>query len=86
VNILKDTTQNTASAFKNIRQMIADNGVSHFEDAYKILYDTLDDYAKGHLAPVILILADMEYKSAFTVDKEINFMSTIIQILSEIKS
>jgi hypothetical protein len=27
----------------------------------------------------------MDYKSSFVVDKEINFMSTILQILNEIK-
>jgi replication factor C small subunit len=86
IEILKDTKKEKKDAFKEIRQLITDNSISDFSDIYTLLYDTIDDYAKGHIAQVILILAEMEYKSSFVVDKEISFMSTIIQLLNEIKT
>jgi replication factor C small subunit len=85
LEVLKDKSLSKKDAFKSIRQLVADNSISHFDDVYKLLYDKLEEYATGHIAPVILILADMDYKSSFAIDKEINFMSTVIQILTEIK-
>ena len=85
LEILNDKRIDKKASFKQIRQIIADNSISVFSDIYKLLYDKLDEYATGHLAPIILILAEMDYKSSFVVDKEINFMSTILQILNEIK-
>jgi len=50
-----------------------------------MLYDKVDDYASGNTANVILTIADGLSKDALVVDKEIVFMSTIIQILNIIK-
>lgn len=80
LEILKSSSSKS-NKFKDIRQLIADNNIVHFEDVYKLLFDNVDEYGKGNIAPIIIILADSEYKSAFCVDKEISFMSTIIQIL-----
>ena len=85
LEILKDKTKDKKIAFKEIRQILADNSISDFTDVYKLLYDAIDDFALGNIAPVILILSEMEYKSAFVVDKEINFCSAIIQILDKVK-
>ena len=85
LEILKDKSKVKKDAFKEIRQILADNSVSDFTDVYKLLFDNVDDFALGNIAPVIVILSEMEYKSVFVVDKEINFMSTIIQILDIIK-
>jgi len=85
LEILKDKSKEKKAAFKEIRQILADNSVSDFTDVYKLLYNSIDDFALGNIAPVILILSEMQYKSAFIVDKEINFMSTIIQVLDIIK-
>jgi len=85
LEILKDKAKVKKDAFKEIRQILADNQVSDFTDVYKLLYDNVDDFALGSIALIILILSEMEYKSVFVVDKEINFMSTIIQILDKIK-
>lgn len=85
LEILKEKSKDKKASFKDIRQLLADNSVSDFTDVYKLLYDSIDDYALGSIAPVILILSEMEYKSAFVVDKEISFMSAVIQILDKIK-
>jgi len=73
------------STFKEIRQLVADSKVRDFNDAFKFLFDHVDDFAEEHQAPVILTIAESQYTDSFVVDKEINFMSCIIKILNEIK-
>ena len=73
------------TAFKDIRQLIADSKVKDFSALHKYLFDELDNYAKGHIASVILILAESQYQDAFAVDKELHIMSTIVKILDELK-
>ena len=85
INLLEDKNKTKKDTYKEIRQILADNTMSDFTDMYHLLYNNIDDFAPGNTAPVILIISDMAYKSAFSVDKEINFISTIIQILDKIK-
>jgi DNA polymerase III delta prime subunit len=70
--------------FTDIRQVVADSQVKDYTALYKHLYDNLDTFAKGHIAGVILILAESQYKDSFVVDKEINIMSMFIQIINEL--
>jgi ABC-type polysaccharide/polyol phosphate transport system ATPase subunit len=71
--------------FMNIRQSVADNKLNDYSEMYSMLYDKVDEYASGNTANVILTIADGLSKDALVVDKEIVFMSTIIQILNIIK-
>ena len=71
-------------AFTNIRQCIADSKVRDFTPMYTFLYDNLDDFAHGHIAPCILIIAESHFKDASVVDKEINIMAMFVNILGEI--
>lgn len=73
------------TAYANIRQIIADSKVRQFDDLYKLLYDNIDCFPDGKRAMIILQLADFSYKSAFVVDKEINTMAMIINILQILK-
>jgi len=84
LDILK-SEQSVKDSFANIRQIIADSKVQDFTALYKFLFDELDNYAKGHLGPVILILADAQYQDAFAVDKELHVMSMIVKLVSELK-
>jgi hypothetical protein len=68
-----------------IRQVVADNKLNDYSEIYTMLYDKVDEYAVGNTANVILTIADGMSKDALVVDKEIVFMSTIIQILNIIK-
>ncbi len=77
--------QKKGDAFKNIRQLIANSKVQDFTSLHKFLFDEIDNYAKGHLASVILILAESQYQDAFAVDKELHMMSTMIKLLNELK-
>ena len=85
---LLDILQNTndkKTCFQNIRQLINDSKVKDFTALYKFLFDEIDNYAKGHIASVILILAEAQYQDAFAVDKEIHVMATMIKIINELK-
>ncbi len=59
--------------------------VKDFTALHKFLFDEIDNYAKGHIASVILILAESQYQDAFAVDKELHVMSTIVKLLNELK-
>ena len=83
LEILK--TQDRKNAFKNIRQLLADAKVTDFADLFRLLYDEVDSYGKGHVADCILIIAKYELSDAQVVDKEINAMAMLIEILSVIK-
>lgn len=72
-------------AFENIRQLLADTNVRDYAELYSALYKNIEEYAKGHIAAVILILAEHQHMDANVVDKEINVMAMIIKLLQEIK-
>ena len=83
IDILKKDDKKTA--FKNIRQLINDSKVKDFSALHKYLFDEIDSYATGHIASVILILAESQYQDSFAVDKELHIMSTIVKLLNELK-
>ena len=49
------------------------------------LYDNVDNYANGKVGNTILKIADAQYKDASVVDKEINIMAMMLEILMDIK-
>jgi len=83
LEIIKHKDKKTA--FKDARQLIADSKVKDFTALYKYLYDEIDSYGTGHLAHVILILAEAQYQDAFVADKEIHAAATIIKLLDVLK-
>ena len=83
IEILKK--DNKKDAFKKIRKLLADSKVTDFSDGFRLLYDTLDDWASGHTAEVILTLAEGQRDDIVVVDKEINFMATMVKLLTIIK-
>ena len=70
------------SKFNKIRQIIADSKVRTFDDFYRYLYDNIEEIAEeGIQAPVILEIAKAMRGDINCVDKEINVMAMIIEIL-----
>jgi len=78
------TAKDKKAAFTKIRQCIADSKVKDFTPLYTFLYDNLDEFAHGHIAPCILIIAEAQYKDAQVVDHEINIMAMFVNLLGEI--
>ena len=83
LDILK--TQDKKTSFQNIRQLLADSKVSDFSDLFRLLFDTIDDWATGHIAECILILSKYQQSDAVVVDKEINIMAMFVEIIGTIK-
>ena len=83
LDILK--TQDKKTAFTNLRQLLADNAIRDYSDCFRLLYDNVDEFAAGNMAAVILILARYEQSDMQVVDKEINFMAMLIELLGVIK-
>ena len=83
LEILK--TQDKKNSFKNIRQLLADSKVTDFSDLFRLLFDTVDDWGRGHVAECILILSQYQQSDAVVVDKEINIMAMFIEIIGKIK-
>lgn len=84
IDLLK-ANDDKRNMFMNIRQAVADNRLNDYSEMYSMLYDKVDEYAAGNTANVILTIAEGLSKDTLVVDKEIVFMSTIIQILNIIK-
>jgi len=78
-------TQDKKNAFKEIRQLLADNKITDYADLFRLLYDEVDNWGKGHVAECILIIARYELSDSQVVDKEINVMAMIIEMLGVIK-
>ena len=78
-------TQDKKTAFKEIRQLLADNKVTDFADLFRLLYDEVDTWGRGHVAECILIIARYELSDSQVVDKEINAMAMLIELLGVIK-
>ena len=78
-------TQNKKNAFKEIRQLLADNKITDYADLFRLLYDDVDSYGVGHVAECILIIARYELSDSQVVDKEINVMAMIIELLGVTK-
>ena len=72
----------TTKSFNQIRQIVADSNISEFDNAFKYLFDNVDEYSKT--APQIAILiGEYQYRSVTVPDKEINFMALIAAILNQ---
>jgi DNA polymerase III delta prime subunit len=76
---------NGSSTFNDIRQLVADNDVKHYEELYQVLYDKVDEYADGKQTIIILTIAEYLYQNSLVVNKEITFMACIARILKELK-
>jgi len=79
------TKQDKKTSFQNIRQLLADSKVSDFSDLFRLMFDTVDDWGKGHIAECILILSKYQQSDAVVVDKEINIMAMFVEIIGSIK-
>ena len=80
--ILTELCKPSSKSFNNIRQIIADSGVSDFEDLFRFLFDQVDKYAPTEAGQVIIYIEEYQYHSNFRIDKEINVMALISRILS----
>jgi replication factor C small subunit len=84
--ILTELCKPNQKSFNNIRQIIADAGVSDFEDLFRFLYDNVEKYAPLSVGEVVIFIEEYQYHSNFRIDREICTMALISRILSLISS
>jgi replication factor C small subunit len=84
--LLKELKSPSKSTFKNVRQIIADSNIEDFEDVFRFLYDSLDEYVKDDMNKGVITISIEEYMfhANFRIDKEINLMALITRILQVI--
>ena len=58
-----------------------DDDLSDYSELYRLLYDEIETYSNGKIAECILAIAEGQYQDVQVVDKEINFMSTIVKLI-----
>lgn len=85
LKIIDKLKKPNSKTFEEIRQIVADSEVRDFNEIYKALYSNINEYGSKSIESIILILSEMEYQSAFSINKEINIMSCILQIINKLK-
>jgi DNA polymerase III delta prime subunit len=84
LKVIQTKSKTRKEIFTEIRQILADAKVTDFADFFRLLYDEVDTYGKGHIAECILIIARYESSDTHVVDKEINAMAMLIELLGVI--
>ena len=68
--------------FKTVRQIIADANVDDFDELFKSLYTKASEYLPGKEGTASILINEHQYKSNFRIDKEINIMSLIQNLIN----
>ena len=68
--------------FKEIRQIIADANVDDFDELFRALYDRASEYLPNREGTIAILINEQQYRANFRIDKEINAMSLISQIIN----
>ena len=77
-----DELTNTKPNFNTIRQIIANSNVKDFEELYRYLYDNSHIFALNKEGMVAYHINEYSYQSNFRIDKEINCMALIHQLIT----
>ena len=68
--------------FKTVRQIIADANIDDFDELFKSLYEKANKYLPGKEGTATILINEHQYKSNFRIDKEINIMSLIQNLIN----
>ena len=72
--------------WSGVRKWVGTNSDNDFNTLYRKLFDTLEKRLEPSSIPAcVLLIADYQYKSAFAMDSEINFIACLTEIMSECK-
>ena len=84
--LLNELKSPSKSSFTNIRQIIADSNLDDFEDVFRFLYDSLDEYVQDDMNKgiVTILIEEYMFHASFRIDKEINLLALISKILQTI--
>ena len=72
--------------WSSMRKWVAQNSDNDFNTLYRKVFDALEQRLEPSSIPAaVLFIADYQYKSAFAMDSEINFVACMTEIMSECK-
>jgi DNA polymerase III delta prime subunit len=72
--------------FTEVRKWVAKNSDADTTSLFRELYDTASvNIDANSIPPMILILADYQYKAAFVADHELNIMAALTEIMAQCK-
>ena len=80
-DVLKELTLDKPN-YTTIRQIIADAEVSDFDGLHRYLFDNSDQYLPNKQGTVAMLINEHQYQSNFRIDKEINTMSLIQNLIN----
>jgi DNA polymerase III delta prime subunit len=80
INMIKDKN------WSGMRKWVGENSDNDFNTLYRKVFNSLEVKLEPSSIPAaVLIIADYQYKSAFSMDSEINFVACLTEIMSECK-
>ena len=83
INALSEGSKNNkVDCYNDIRQVIADANIDDFDELFKSLYERASEYLPNKEGTISILINEHQYKANFRIDKEINTMSLIQQILN----
>jgi DNA polymerase III delta prime subunit len=82
--VLNELKTPTSKSLNNIRQIIADADLNDYEDLYRFLYDSLDQYSKTNEGILIIIIEEYKFHSLSRTDQEICFCACIFKLLQNL--
>ena len=82
LSAILDELKKSKPKFNTIRQIIADSNIDDFEEVFRFLYDKADEYLPGKAGTAAFLINEHQYKANFRIDKEINIMSLINNLIN----
>ena len=83
INALTEGSKhNKVDCYNDIRQIIADANIDDFDELFRSLYERSPEYLTDKEGTAAILINEHQYKANFRIDKEINIMSLIQQILN----
>ena len=75
----------TRSDIRSIRKLIADSSFTDYTELFRLLYDEVETFTGDKIPEVIADIASGAYNDVLVVDKEINFIATVSNILRRLQ-
>ena len=83
INALSEGSKfNKIDCYNDIRQIIADANVDDFDELFKALYERASEYLQDKEGTTAILINEHQYKANFRIDKEINTMSLIQNLIN----
>jgi replication factor C small subunit len=83
INALSEGSKhNKIDCYNDIRQIIADANVDDFDELFRALYERSSEYLQDKEGTAAILINEHQYKANFRIDKEINIMSLIQNLIN----